>query len=174
MRKIIFILPFFLLLGIIVLPTIEEGHAQERSAVKSSAKTDSLLAGEGVAGNWTSDAPGVLHHLTTADLPKPYATTSVDSGPRLVSRPARAQLRVPAGFKVEEFLTGLDNPRLIRTAPNGDIFVAESRPGRVRVLRAEDGVDHPEIDQIFVSDLDRPFGIGFYPPGPGPAVHLHL
>ena len=92
----------------------------------------------------------------------------VDNGPHIVERPANAWPKVPPGFKVEEFLTGLDNPRLIRTAPNGDIFVAESRPGRVRVLRAADGAAHPDINQIFVSGLDRPFGIAFYPPGPDP------
>jgi glucose/arabinose dehydrogenase len=101
-------------------------------------------------------------------LPGPYATVSVDSGPRLVSRPAEAWPRVRAGFKVDEFLTGLDNPRLLRTAPNGDIFVAESRPGRIRVLRAAEGAAHPDINEVFVSGLDRPFGIAFYPPGPNP------
>jgi len=30
----------------------------------------------------------------------------------------------------------LSGPRLIRTAPNGDLFVAESSAGRIRVLRA--------------------------------------
>jgi glucose/arabinose dehydrogenase len=164
MRKIFFSLLFILPLGILFFATIEEGLSQERGGTRS----DSLLSGQGVSGNWTADAPGVIHHVTTADLPKPYATTSVDSGPRLVSRPANAMLHVLPGFKVEEFLTGLDNPRLIRTAPNGDIFVAESRPGRVRVLRAADGADHPEINKIFVSGLDRPFGIAFYPPGPHP------
>jgi len=86
--------------------------------------------------------------------------------PTSSSGPANAWPKVPPGFKVEEFLTGLDNPRLIRTAPNGDIFVAESRPGRIRVLRAADGAAHPEVNQVFVSGLDRPFGIAFYPPGP--------
>ena len=143
MRKIFFPLSILLSLGIVLFLIVEVGHSQERNGTKSPAQADSLLTGEGSAGNWTSDAPGVMHHLTVADLPKPYATTSVDSGPRLVARPANARLRVPAGFKVNEFLTGLDNPRLIRTAPNGDIFIAESRPGRVRVLRAADGADHP-------------------------------
>src|ERR1051325_6697724 len=53
-------------------------------------------------------------------------------------------------------------------APNGDIFVAESYPGRVRVLRAADGAGKPEANEIFAADLDRPFGIAFYPPGPNP------
>ena len=134
----------------------------------SPSRADSVLSGQRVAGNWTSDAPGVRHHITLDDLPKPYESKSVDNGPHLIERPAKAWPKVPPGFKVEEFLTGLDNPRLIRTAPNGDIFVAESGPGRIRVLRATDGAVHPEINQVFYSGLDRPFGIAFYPPGPDP------
>ena len=161
-------LVFLLLLLTLAFPALEKGRSQEHAVEKATTPADSVLTGQGASGNWTSDAPGVRHHVTTADLPKPYTTPSVDSGPRLVSRPAQAWPRGRAGFKVDQFLTGLDNPRLIRTAPNGDIFVAESRPGRIRVLRAADGADHPDINEVFVSGLDRPFGIAFYPPGPNP------
>ena len=127
-----------------------------------------MLKGKAALGDWTTDAPGVRRLITTADMPEPFATRSVDNGPRRVPRPDGAWPQVPAGFKVEEFATGLENPRLIRTAPNGDIFVAESYPGRVRVLRAADGAGKPEANEIFAADLDRPFGIAFYPPGPNP------
>ena len=43
--------------------------------------------------------------------------------------------KVPPEFKVSRFHVGADQPRLIRTAPNGDIFVAESHAGQIRVLR---------------------------------------
>ena len=43
-------------------------------------------------------------------------------------------------------------------------FVAESRAGRIRVLRAADGAAKPDRDEIFAAGLDRPFGIAFYPP----------
>jgi glucose/arabinose dehydrogenase len=75
---------------------------------------------------------------------------------------------VPAGFQVEEFATGFTNPRLARTAPNGDVFLAESQAGRIRVLRTRDGAGKPETIEVFASGLDRPFGIAFYPPGPDP------
>ena len=35
------------------------------------------------------------------------------------------------GFKVELYATGLDNPRLIRTAPNGDFFLPKAAPGDI-------------------------------------------
>jgi len=127
-----------------------------------------VLTGQGAFGNWTTDAPGVRRKITVADLPRPFETKSVNNQPRVVKRPNGAMPRVPAGFQVEEFLGGLDNPRLIRTAPNGDVFLAESGPGRVRVLRFSEGASKPAVNEVFASGLDRPFGIDFYPPGPDP------
>lgn len=124
------------------------------------------LTGQGALGDWTTDAPGVRRRITPADLPKPYATRSVDSGSRVAARPEGAWPRVPAGFKVEEYAAGLSNPRLIRTAPNGDLFVAESYAGRVRVLRGAGG--KAETSEVFATDLRQPFGIAFYPPGADP------
>jgi len=76
--------------------------------------------------------------------------------------------QVPAGFNVGLFAEGLSGPRIIRTAPNGDIFVAETRAGRVRVLRAADGAAKPEINDIYASGLNQPFGIAFFPSGDNP------
>jgi glucose/arabinose dehydrogenase len=138
---------------------------QQRSGKGEAGET---LTGQGALGDWTTDTPGVRRRITVADLPKPYASRSVANGPRLVKRPSGAWPQVPAGFKVEEFLTGLENPRLIRTAPNGDLFFAESRPGRIRVVRAANGLDGPKVNEVYVSGLNRPFGIAFYPLGSDP------
>jgi glucose/arabinose dehydrogenase len=77
----------------------------------------------------------VRRKITPADLPPPYATASANNGPSVVARPPDAWPKAPPGFVVEFVASGLDNPRLIRVSPNGDLFVTESRPGRVRVLR---------------------------------------
>jgi hypothetical protein len=119
-------------------------------------------------GDWHHAAPGVKHHLTVADLPAPYATRSSGNGPKVVAQPADATLAVPPGFAVKLFATGLTNPRLMRVAPNGDIFVAETAANRIRILRAADGADAPTVNEIFAEGLDRPFGISFYPPGNDP------
>jgi glucose/arabinose dehydrogenase len=69
---------------------------------------------------------------------------------------------------VTQFATGLQNPRLIRRAPNGDLFVAESEPGRVRVLRGIGADGKAQTVEIFATGLTQPFGIAFYPPGNDP------
>lgn len=72
--------------------------------------------------------------------------------------------QVPEGFSVEVFATGLTQPRVIRTAPNGDIFVAESEAGRISVFAADATDNVPAEPQVFAEGLSQPFGIVFYPP----------
>jgi glucose/arabinose dehydrogenase len=127
-----------------------------------------VLAASGGAGNWRSDAPGVQHHITVAGLPPPYATAAVANPPEVVPQPADAGLHVPHGFTVERFGGSFEDPRALRVAPNGDIFVTESLAGRIRVLRAADGARAPSQDHVFAQGLERPFGIAFYPGGPNP------
>jgi glucose/arabinose dehydrogenase len=117
----------------------------------------------GDPNDWRNDAPGTRHSVDVAKLPAPYATKSAGNGPKVVDRPEGASLSVLPGFTVRAFATGLEGPRLLRTAPNGDIFIAETKAGRVRVLRAEDGASSPSGDEIFAEGLSGPFGIAFYP-----------
>ena len=88
---------------------------------------------------------------------------SAGNGPQLVARPEGAWPQVPEGFKVELYAAGLDNPRIIRTAPNGDIFVAETKAGDIRVFRGITPNGKPAQMAVFASGLNRPFGIAFYP-----------
>lgn len=126
------------------------------------------LVGQEALGDFSTDAPGVRRKITTADLPEPYATPSANNFSRVVKRPEGAWPKAPDGFKVTEFATGLQNPRVIVTAPNGDIFLAESEPGRVKVLRDKDGDGKPEETKVFAKGLNKPFGIAFYPRGDKP------
>jgi len=113
------------------------------------------------------EQPGKTRKITVNDLPQPYATRSAENGPDVVPRPADAWPKAPAGFKVEQYATGLGQPRLMRTAPNGDIFLAE-KAGRIRIFRGLTDDGKPELNAIFASGLRNPYGIAFYPPGPNP------
>jgi glucose/arabinose dehydrogenase len=126
------------------------------------------FTGKDALGDWTTDAPGVRRKITVDDLAKPYDTPSADNHPRIVSRPEGAWPKAPEGFVVTEFATQLEEPRVIVRAPNGDLFLAESRANRIRLLRDADGDGRPEVNQVFATGLNRPFGIAFYPVGPEP------
>ncbi len=119
--------------------------------------------------DWQRQSPGAQHHFKVAALPKPFETKSSGNGPQVVPAPTNVTLAVPPGFTVKLFAKGLRNPRLLRTAPNGDIFLAETGPGRIRVMRTADGAEAPAENRIFAEGLRGPFGISFYPPGDKPA-----
>jgi glucose/arabinose dehydrogenase/mono/diheme cytochrome c family protein len=118
--------------------------------------------------DFRSEFPGKTRKITVNDLPEPFMTKSAENGPKLVPRPEGSWPKAPAGFKVEQFAAGLENPRMIRTAPNGDIFVAETEAGRIRIFRGMTDEGKPDLMATYASGLKQPYGIAFYPPGPNP------
>ncbi|HTS79573.1 MAG TPA: PQQ-dependent sugar dehydrogenase [Myxococcaceae bacterium] len=130
--------------------------------------TGAVLTGAAAFGDWRSDAPGVRRLVRVEDLPPPFATSSAHNSPRIVPRPADARLRVPDGWRVDLFAEGLEAPRQMRVAPGGDVFIAETAHGRIRVLRARDGATRAEQRWTFADGLDGPFGMAFHPPGGSP------
>jgi glucose/arabinose dehydrogenase len=126
------------------------------------------LVGNAAFGDWQADKPGVSRLIRPEELPRPGATPSSANVSRVVRRPPGISPRVPAGFKIELFADGLSGPRQMRVAPNGDIFVAETRSGKIRVLRAADGQSAPSVNEVYASALSGPFGIGFFPSGDNP------
>ena len=114
------------------------------------------------------EKPGTVRKITVNDLPQPFATKSAENGAEVVPRPENAWPVTLPGFKVELFASGLDNPRLMRTAPNGDIFLAEMHAGQIRIFRGVTSDGKAEQSAIFATGLHNPYGIAFYPPGPNP------
>jgi glucose/arabinose dehydrogenase len=124
--------------------------------------------GKDAFGSWQSDKPGTIRLIRPQDLPEPGATRSAANVSRVVPRPAGAAPQVPPGFKVELFAEDLSGPRIIRVAPNGDIFVAETRAGRIRVFHGPDAASKPTANKVYATGLHQPFGIAFFPSGDNP------
>jgi glucose/arabinose dehydrogenase len=124
---------------------------------------------DGVFVDWNQERPGVAHRVTLADLPAPAPNESVGNHPRVVPRPANAWPIAPPGFKVTLYAGGdaaspaFQQPRLLRTAPNGDLFLADSAAGAVFVLRGVRADGKASLIERFAGNLDHPFGIAFYP-----------
>ncbi len=126
-------------------------------------RTGTARASRTGESDWKKDAPGRAHKIDLAALPPPFATSSARNNPRLVPRPANAQLLVPKGFQVRLFAKDLEGPRKIVVAPGGEIFVTETRGGRIAVLHPAADGRTVEKTGVFAEGLDRPFGIAFYP-----------
>jgi glucose/arabinose dehydrogenase len=121
------------------------------------------LTGQSAFTDYSKEHPGVRRKLTVADLPQPKPEQSIDNGAKMVPRPDNAWPQAPAGFKVELYAQGFEEPRLIRTAPNGDLFLADSKAGEVKVLRGAGADGKAKQMEVFATGLDHPFGINFYP-----------
>ena len=158
------------------------------ASLSVSGNAQQVLTGRAAFTDWSQQRPGVRHHLTAADLPAPNPAEAVNNTARIIARPADAWPIAPPGFKVTLYAGGdakpmqrADNkevmelsggtftmPRLIRAAPNGDLFLADSGAGTIFVLRGAGADDKAAQIEKFATGLDHPFGIAFYPVGTDP------
>ena len=145
------------------LPTAKAGAAPAESNAAPAAPPPSAPFTD-----YRFEKPGTVRKITVQDLPQPFATKSANNGPKLVARPSDAWPKTLPGFSVQQYASGLKNPRLIVTAPNGDFFVAESDAGDLKLFRGITADGKPQQVETFATGLKRPYGIAFYPPGPDP------
>jgi glucose/arabinose dehydrogenase len=151
--------------------------------VQVYAQTPQTLIGQAAFTDWNQQKPGVRHKITVADLPAPNPDEAVNNTAHVIPRPTDAWPIAPPGFKVTLYAGGdttpmqrADNvehmtrshgtftePRLIRVAPNGDLFLCDSGAGEVIVLRGVGPDGKAAQIATFATGLDHPFGIAFYP-----------
>ena len=86
---------------------------------------------------------------------------------RQIEPPAEAQLaqllKVPTGFEIGLFATGVPNARMLRFSPGGELVVSLPRDGAVALLLGDhDGDGRSDGREILVSGLRLPHGIDFY------------
>lgn len=91
-----------------------------------------------------------------AALAQAPATPPVSYRPNVIPRPAGAQLKVPAGFVVEEYSSATEKPRIMVEAPGGQVLVAEYLPkgGRVSMLTGPGSEK-----KVLIEGLERPYGM---------------
>ncbi len=162
------------------------------AALPVASHAQQTVTGQAAFADWNQQQPGVRRKITVADLPEPKPEEAVNNGPRLVARPDNAWPVAPPGFKVSLYAGGdfkptaqsssvnnqapsvpaapstFREPRLLRTAPNGDIFLSDSRGDKIFVLRGVRPDGKAQVISTFAAGLNLPFGINFYPAGPHP------
>ncbi|WP_343695649.1 sorbosone dehydrogenase family protein [Flavobacterium sp.] len=96
-------------------------------------------------------------------LPPPYATESKTKNSKVIGWPKDKTPKAPEGFTVTKFADGFENPRWTYIAPNSDIFVVESgtraSKNQITVLRDKDKDGKFETREVFIKDLNKPFGM---------------
>ncbi len=118
-----------------------------------------LLAGSLLLGG---NLEAQVTHGQKPKLPAPFETKSAGNGPDREKPPAGFLPTVPAGFRVNVFAADFKVPRWLAVAPNGDIFLADTRAGQVLVLRDPKNRGGAQEREVFVDGMTRPFGIAFH------------
>ena len=98
--------------------------------------------------------PAALQHhdISASSMPRPFATKSAANPPRVVAPPANWKPAVPPGYQINLFASGFDDPRNMILAPNGDVLVADSSAGEVKIVRGNQVLP-------FARGLDYPYGL---------------
>jgi len=123
-----------------------------------------------------AEAPGQTFHITPDDMPSPYETPAQAARFQAFPRPDAGNmelLELPDGFEWNLYATDLRDARWMAVAPNGDVFLAQSRfasvgpgdrddTGRISVLRDADGDGVAEIIETYAEDMARPHGLAFH------------
>lgn len=132
------------------------------SAALAQDATAPALQGTSAFGGWQDDRPGTWRLILPKDLPKPSPAESISNSADRVTAPEDAAPLLPEGFSAYRIASGLRGPRVVRVAPNGDLFVADSRANRLLVYRLDESGAVTE-QSVFASGLNQPYGIAFYP-----------
>ena len=102
-----------------------------------------------------------ITHGQKPQLPAPYSTKSSGNGPHNDAPPPNFLPTVPQGFRINVYATDFKTPRWLTTAPNGDIFVAETGANDIVVLRDPQNTGGAQQREIFATGTRRVFGIAF-------------
>lgn len=127
------------------------------TACNGQVKKEEKEALEKQPGNVVKTAIGDI------TLPPPYATESKTNNSKVIGWPTGKTPKAPEGFTVTKFADGFENPRWTYIAPNQDIFVVESgtrnSKNQITVLRDKDKDGKFETREVFISGLNKPFGM---------------
>ena len=102
--------------------------------------------------------PGEKYFIDINSLPTPYATKSVANSFYFLNE-GLCKLSVPKNFKVKLFAQNLTNPRNIKVAQIGDVFVVEARTGKIKILRDINNDGKSDIQETLADGFNKPFGI---------------
>jgi len=94
------------------------------------------------------------------DLPAPYKSPIIAARSLVLPRTDQVP-RVPEGFTVTLFASGLAHPRRLLVLPNGDVLVAEQKVGYLTLLRDQDGDGKADWIERHAEGFNGPYGLAW-------------
>jgi glucose/arabinose dehydrogenase len=99
----------------------------------------------------------------TADLAMAWQTMQGVYQDPLDETTLRQRMRLPAGFTIETWATGLGSVRMLYVTPAGDLLVSQPRTGQITLIRRDaNGAAAPGGSEVLLAGLDRPHGIDWH------------
>jgi glucose/arabinose dehydrogenase len=71
-------------------------------------------------------------------------------------------VRLPPGFRIETFASGLGAPRMMAVSPSGDLFASVPSRGQIVTLPDRDRDGRADRVVVYAGGLDRPHGVAFF------------
>jgi glucose/arabinose dehydrogenase len=97
------------------------------------------------------------------ELPPPYATKSTAKRSQVIGWKEGQMPAAPEGFVVTKFAEGLQHPRWVYVAENGDVFVSQAdkdnSANNILLFRDTNKDGIAESKSVFLKGLDMPFGM---------------
>jgi len=114
------------------------------------------------SGTLQATEPGQQFFYRPQDMPKPFATESVGNPPQIIRRKENWTPKVPSGFQANLFASGLGHARWLAVASSGEVFLSESRFGRVTLLIDRDKDGRADEKHIFAKNHNTPHGLAIH------------
>src|SRR5919108_2369492 len=97
--------------------------------------------------------------IPNAEVAKKLRTIQPPSSPVPPDKLPVSQVKLPKGFKIEIYASGIANARSLRLGDKGTVFVSNRQLDKVYAIMDRDGKREVKVT---ASGLDRPNGIAFH------------
>jgi glucose/arabinose dehydrogenase len=137
--------------AVTAIPLLSSAQQRAASPPSSVAEDPASLPDQQIGRRFT---------IKPEDMPSPKTGPIVSS--RSLTLPYQGQVpRVPDGFAVTLFASGLEHPRRLLVLPNVDVIVAEQRVGYLTQLRDPGGDGRAEWVERHAEGFTAPYGLAW-------------
>lgn len=125
--------------------------AQQPAPAAPAAPAPAAAPAAAVPPTWSQGRPAEQANSTLVPHPPGMLAMAADELPT-------AKLKVPPGFKVEVWASGLPNARSMTLGSKGTLFIGTRFPGNVYAVVEKDG---QRVTKVLFKGLHRPNGVAF-------------
>ncbi len=133
--------------------------SQQRALLLAATLATALAACPAAAQQSTPTPPPPTPNQPTSDAATKLRGINPPPFPMAADKLPTPQLKLPKGFKIEVFMSGVPNARSLRLGEKGTVFVSNRLLDKVYAIVEKDG--KREL-KVIASGLDRPNGLAFH------------